>query len=113
MIRKDKDATTMMGFTDPRSFVGYRIHPETHHACIYLFGDDVTQIRRVIFDREQGICWRCRAYYGWEQGELRHLVGGLGLQRCWCHENLGWGCPACHKTEHVQVRSDKRRPAAA
>jgi hypothetical protein len=75
----DKEATAARAFTDKKSYVGQRIHPETDHQCVYLFGDDVTQVRRRIFDRERGRCWNCGAYYGWDWGELRHLEGATRL----------------------------------
>lgn len=103
-MKRDKQLTEMMGFTDKRSYMGQRIHPNTKHQCQYLFGDDVTQVRRLVFDRERGRCWNCGAYYGWDYGHLRHIVGGRGLQRCFCLENLGWGCPKCHSREHVRVK---------
>ncbi len=93
---KNPEATALANFTDKRSYVSFRIHPGSRHPCQFLKGDDVEQIRRLIFEREKGRCWKCGAYYGWEYGHLRHLKGGIGADRCWCPENLGWGCPKCH-----------------
>jgi 5-methylcytosine-specific restriction endonuclease McrA len=97
------EATKEANFTDHRSYVSSRQHPGSDHACMYLKGDDVAQARRRVFERERGRCWKCGAYYGWEFGHLRHLHGGNGEERCWCDENLGWGCPKCHMAEHGRV----------
>ena len=106
-FKPDPVATAEAGFTDHRSYVSFRLHPDTNHPCVFLKGDDATQMRRVIFEREKGICWRCKRFVDWEWGELRHLKGGNGAGRCWCPENLGWGCGPCHRTEHVQVGGSK------
>ena len=107
-FKRDKVATVHANFLDPRSYVSHRIHPGTAHPCQYLKGKDVEIIRLLVFEKEQGRCWNCGAYYGWNYGELRHLRGGGGAERCWCAENLGWGCPKCHRTEHVRVRFGER-----
>jgi len=104
MIRRDKAATQMAGFLDKRSYISFRIHPGTQHACIFLKGKDVEVMRRLVFQREQGHCQVCRAYYGWNYGEMDHIVGGRGPQRCWCAENLRWLCPEHHRARHVLVR---------
>lgn len=96
----NREATKAAAFLDRRSYVSLRIHPATEHPCIFLKGKDVEIVRLRIFEREKGRCWNCGAYYGWNYGELRHLEGGNGAERCWCDENLGWGCPKCHHLEH-------------
>ncbi len=110
-VRKDKALTAERRFLDPKSYIGQRVHPGTDHPCQYLKGKDVGVVRLLIFERERGRCWNCGAYYGWDYGELRHLKGGLGLERCWCPENLGWGCPKCHRSEHVRVRWSRKQAA--
>lgn len=99
-FKKDREATRKAKFLDARSYVSLRIHPETRHACVFLKGKDVESVRNRIFARERGRCWNCGAYYGLQWGELRHLKGGNGADRCYCDENLGWGCPKCHTLEH-------------
>jgi len=101
--RRDDAATKAAAFLCPRySYISRRIHPgsDPPHQCQYLAGDDVGVMRERIFKREEGRCWNCGAYYGLNYGELRHLVGGDKYSRCWCPENLGWGCPKCHRIEH-------------
>jgi 5-methylcytosine-specific restriction endonuclease McrA len=99
MIKVDPEATAQARFRDPRSYVGFRTHPETEHACVYLFGEDVGERRDAIREKYEGNCSYCGEYC-WFSGELHHKVGGLGPQRCWCFENLTWSCKRCHEAEH-------------
>jgi len=115
MVRRDEELTRMMGFTDKRSYVhASRVHPGTSHRCQYLAGDDVAQIRRVIYDRDNHRCQLRLVCTGvqplpfegsiYERAHLEHEKGGNGLQRCWCHENVRISCYACH------VVKDGRQP---
>jgi 5-methylcytosine-specific restriction endonuclease McrA len=113
-VKADRELTQAANFTDHRSFVGQRIHPGTAHNCIYVRGDDVEQVRRRIYDRDGGRCTlkiQCAGakvlpFDGtvWERWHLEHEVGGLGLSRCWCDENLRGTCNPCHRLK------DKRDP---
>lgn len=103
-MKKDKALTAEREFLDPRSYIGQRIHPGTTHQCVYLKGKDVGVVRLEVFERDEGICWNCGTYCDWNDGEMHHLVGGLGAQRCWCLANLGWNCRKCHRLKHVGVR---------
>ena len=104
MLRRDKELTAMRKFNDPRSFVANWKHPGTEHPCVYLKGRDVGERRQIVYDEAKGRCFYCGAWYGPNYGELHHLRGGLGNQRCWCIENLAWVCPRCHRTHHGHTR---------
>lgn len=101
-MKRDVQLTKAAKFLDPRSFIVQNLHPNTNHACVYLKGKDVGPARLRIFERDKGRCQACGAWYGWDWGELHHLKGGLGLQRCWCPENLAWSCPKCHRSVHAR-----------
>jgi hypothetical protein len=107
-FKPNREATAAQGFLNTGSYVSFRLHPGTDHPCQFLKGKDVEVIRLAVFEREKGRCWNCGAYYGWNYGHLRHLAGGNGARRCWCPENLGWGCPKCHKSEHVRPMWTKK-----
>jgi len=107
-FKRDRVATAHANFLDSRSYVSHRLHPSTEHPCIYLKGKDVGVARLQVFEREKGICWNCGKYCGWDEGEMHHLVGGLGAKRCWCQANLGWNCRKCHREKHVRVRWRKK-----
>jgi len=109
--KRDKQATELRGFLDPRSYVSHRIHPGTEHPCEFLYGRDVGVARLEVFAREKGRCWSCLTECNWDIGEMHHLKGGLGAQRCECLENLRWSCPHCHRAKHVQVQWTKRASA--
>ena len=104
MIKVDKEATRAAKFHDLRSYIATWLHPNTTHACRYLYGEDVQDQRYHVFEVDQGKCFNCGAWYGPRSGELHHRQGGLGRQRCWCLENLAWSCPKCHRAQHVQTR---------
>jgi hypothetical protein len=77
----DRQATAEARFQDSRSYV-------KHDGHQYLFGDDVTQRRSEIYERDKGMCQlriskRCIAYPGWH-GHLHHVEGGNTDDRCWC-----------------------------
>ena len=107
-MKRDRALTESADFLDKRSYIGQRVHPGTDHQCDYLRGDDARLRRMDVFVRDHGRCQNCGAWYGWEWGEMHHLKGGLGLDRCWCMENLAWSCPQCHRSKHVQPMWSKR-----
>lgn len=124
MPKADRALTEAANFTDPRSFVGQRIHPGTTHPCVYVRGDDVEQVRRKIYDRDGGRCTLKLQCSGakvlpfdgtvYERWHLEHEKGGLGLQRCWCPENLRGACWTCHKIkDNRDPRWAKRLIASA
>jgi hypothetical protein len=103
MIRKDKEATIAQQYLDRRSYVANWKHEGTNHGCVYLFGEDMSARRVQIFEREKGKCQNCGFWTGPHWGELHHIKGGLGNQRCSCFENLAWSCAKCHHSKHIQV----------
>jgi 5-methylcytosine-specific restriction endonuclease McrA len=121
-VKRDKQLTDSTDFLDPRSFIGKRIHPGTSHPCLYLKGDDVGVVRRAIYARDGGRCTLKLQCSGakvlpfdgsvFERWHLEHETGGLGLQRCWCPENLRGACWACHKIkDNRDPRWTVRAPA--
>lgn len=113
MSKRDRQATELAEFSDPRSFVGKRKHPGTDHPCIYLRGDDVGVLRQRIYERDAHRCTLKLACDGtrelpydgtiWERWHLEHEQGGLGLDRCWCDENVRGACAACHFVKDGRV----------
>lgn len=109
MMRVNAEETRKREFLDHRSHV----HNNGH---IYLFGRDVQIVRLRIYERDKGICQlrlaNCKGFADWDSGgEMHHLNGGLGLQRCWCDHNLAWVCFSCHRNNHVRVKWGTRIPA--
>ena len=100
---KDLPATAMQGFTDKRSYV--RLDGKR-----FLFGDDLTQLRRSVFDRDKYTCWgdvedglRCGRTVTWESGHLHHIhERGKGGDDS--AGNLVTLCPDCHARLHVRPR---------
>jgi len=106
--KRDEQATKAAKFLNRESWIGKRLHPGTNKPCQYLKGRDVEFVRMRVFERDKGRCRACGRLVDWDWGELHHLVGGLGLQRCWCEANLAWSCASCHRKEHVQVQWTRR-----
>lgn len=106
MLRVDKEATKQAKFLDPRSYIGNRIHPGTSHPCVYLRGEDRSYRRDEVRLIAQGKCTDCGVYC-WIDGEMDHVEGGLGTQRCDCFENLSWRCGSrynnCHTKKHGRI----------
>ena len=100
-MKADRALTLAMKFQNPKSFIGQRIHPGTNHQCVYLKGKDVGPARLAIYERDKGLCQTCGRHADWDDGEMHHKAGGLGLQRCSCAENLEWQCGPCHRRKHV------------
>lgn len=113
-MKADRELTEAANFIDPESFWGQRIHPGTKHPCLYVRGRDVKPVRQRIYDRDGGRCTlklkcdgtRVLSFDGdiYERWHLEHKEGGLGLQRCWCNENLRGACFECH------IAKDGRQP---
>lgn len=106
MLRINKEATKQAGFRDPWSYVSFRVHPGMEHACVYLFGEDRGERRAEVRFHYRGRCVDC-GIYCWIRGEMDHVEGGLGPQRCDCYENLRWRCgPSannCHAKKHRRI----------
>jgi hypothetical protein len=83
MIENQRDKTTTMKlrrlkvFDDPRSFVSISGHR-------YLEGWDRTMLRERVF-AEQKRCAICNEALAPGQGDLEHIKGGNGPQRCDCY----------------------------
>lgn len=90
-------ATEAKNYLDPRSFVSLDSHE-------YLYGDDIGERRREVWERAHGYCEvkqapGCSGLVSWIYGELHHKQGGL-VGRNDDMENLLWSCMACHRYEH-------------
>lgn len=95
--KRDWAETAARGFKDPRSYVGFRVHPGTSHCCVYLFGRDVSEVRWRIYQRDEGKCFKCGEFVEFFFAELEHEVGGDSRDRCYCDENLRIADGACHR----------------
>jgi hypothetical protein len=111
MLSRDPELTQAMYATGifqdqrQRSYIAYHIHPGTNHRCRYTFGLDVYTVREEIHLRSGGFCEGCeRKHYIGKEGQLHHIQGGRGKQRCWCAENLQWVCQRYHRQRHVHTR---------
>lgn len=93
---RDEAATAARCFAHPDSHVSNAGHE-------YLEGIDKTRRRSEVMWRDGRRCWKCGELAGWQQGEMHHVRGGNGPQRCDCLHNLKWSCGPCHREEHVQV----------
>ena len=105
-MKKDLQRTAEAKFKDKRSYWSREGH-------LYVRGEDVGPVRDWIYERDAGWCKLqlsrdCRNYRGSsipkDEFELHHIVGGLGLKRCWCEHNLQVACRACHRAAHVAPR---------
>lgn len=110
----DREETDAMKFKDPRSYV--------RRGKTYRFGEDVLDLRTLLFERSKGYCEmitrgylnaRCQRNISWETFEMHHepprSQGGDDSL-----EGVLASCKRCHVSRHGRViRSDKRRPAAA
>ena len=118
----DREATALAGFVDPRSYVKRAKDGEMQS---YRFGDDMTILRRRVFERSRGYCEmpisgytngiRCQRNIDWETMELDHnpslAQGGDDSE-----EGTRAICRRCHVARHNRsVRSDRgeRRAKAA
>lgn len=94
-MKRDVQRTAEAKFKDKRSYWSREGH-------LYVRGKDVGPVRDRIFERDRGICqlrisWACWGAMDKGMCHLEHLVGGLGLKRCWCDHNLRISCPPCHR----------------
>jgi hypothetical protein len=98
LIENQIDKTTTMKlrrlkvFDDPGSYVSISGH-------VYLEGWDRTMLRERVF-AEQKVCALCGLPLAPHQGDLEHINGGLGPQRCDCYHTL----LADGKTRHTNVQ---------
>jgi hypothetical protein len=95
--KRDNTETMARNFMDDRSFVCLQGHE-------YLYGDDIGDRRREVFERAKGKCELknspfCAGFTNWVDGEMHHKQGGL-VGRNDDMENLLWACPNCHSWEH-------------
>jgi len=105
----DREATAAAGFADNRSYI--------RKGKTFLFGDDMTELRRDVFERSKGFCeqrvngilgGRCQRNISWETMELDHqpslAQGGDDTP-----EGTVASCRRCHQQRHNrQVKSDRR-----
>lgn len=94
---RDEGATGLREFSSPDSYVSSDGHE-------YLAGADRSARRLEVYRRDRGRCWKCGERIPWEFGEMDHIEGGLGAQRCDCLHNLRWACGEDHRDKHVAVR---------
>jgi hypothetical protein len=95
--KRDNTETMARNFMDDRSFVSMDGHD-------YLYGDDIGDRRREVWERAHGYCEvkqapGCSGLVSWVDGEMHHKQGGL-VGRNDDMENLLWSCMACHRYEH-------------
>jgi hypothetical protein len=108
MPKIDREKTQAAEFLDHRSYWNQNGH-------VYLHGKDVEIVRLRIYERDNGICQLrlpgCKGRADWDYGgEMHHIKGGLGLQRCSCDHNLQWVCFSCHRNSHVRVKWRTQTP---
>ena len=97
-MKRDPDLTAAANLTDKRSY----IRPDGRAV---LFGDDMTQLRRRVFDRSGGRCEcfgecmvhivRCPAEINWFTMELSHKIP-RSKGRDDRETNVIASCHACH-----------------
>jgi HNH endonuclease len=102
----DREATTAAGFADKRSYIK---RSRDGGNRTFLFGDDMTQLRRRVFERSRGYCEmpvngftsavRCQRNIDWETMELDHnpslAQGGDDTE-----ESTRAICRRCHVARH-------------
>jgi hypothetical protein len=68
---------------------------------LFLAGDDVSHMRRLVFQKSHGKCAekKCRKPIEWETFEMDHIVSGL-VGRCDDITNLQALCHPCHVKKH-------------
>ena len=99
MLRRHNELTELNlrsgVFKDKESMVAFHYHKDTQHHCVYLAGEDVKICRQRLVREAEGKCEDCGVFVG-NFGEMDHVEGGFGPQRCWCDENLRYRCHECH-----------------
>lgn len=102
---KDEAATAVSGFCDRRSYV--RLDGKR-----FLFGDDLEQLRRQVFERDGYRCTderdgeRCGRFVTWEgtfAGHMHHIIP-RGKRGDDSMSNLVTLCPGCHSRLHVRPK---------
>lgn len=101
----DEQATEDARFEDPLSYI-------THDGHEFLFGFDVGNRRREVYERDGGVCQGrgCGKRVSWYEAHMHHRKGG-NFGRCTCMHNLEIQCSACHAKEHVRVMWTKNDPS--
>lgn len=119
----DREATAAAEFLDRRSYI--KRSRKTGESLTFLFGEDMTALRKRVFERSRGYCempiagyaggLRCQRNITWETAELDHnpslAQGGDDTE-----EGTRIICRRCHLARHNRsVRSDRgeRRAKAA
>lgn len=103
-FKRDVTETIARNFRDKRSFIAL------NSGCEVLFGLDMVERRREVYERAKGRCearphsWRCKGFATWENGELHHTKIHDG-RRCSCFSALEFRSRACHSKAH-----EKRNP---
>jgi hypothetical protein len=114
---KDEEATKAAGFLDPRSYIK---RSRDGGNRTFLFGDDMTQLRRRVFERSRGYCEmpvngftsavRCQRNIDWETFELDHnpslAQGGDDTE-----EGTRALCRRCHTMRHNRITKFRRANA--
>ena len=104
----DAEATALAGFTDHRSYIKRNKDGDSQ---TFLFGDDLTQLRRRAFDRSRGFCemplrgftgQRCNRNISWETGELHHRPS-LSQGGDDSLEGVLFICRRCHVATHGRI----------
>jgi hypothetical protein len=94
MAKRNNPETIARNFMDDDSYVGLDGHE-------YLYGDDVGDRRREVYERAKSRCEMCGKYTSWVDGEMHHKTPGLmGAKRPDDLDLLVWACQACHRYEH-------------
>lgn len=105
--KRDNTETMARNFMDEDSYVGMDGHE-------YLYGDDVGDRRREVYERAKAVCEFCGKYASWVDGEMHHKMPGLmGAKRPDDLDLLVWACQECHRAEHKerspQFRAERER----
>ncbi len=103
-FRRDREATLVAAFLDPRSFVSLptvACQPERGRiAHRILYGDDVGLVRKRVFARNKN-CYFCGKPC--KETDDMHHIRNKPSERCWCDENLAmahkWTCHSLHHTQ--------------
>jgi hypothetical protein len=97
--KRDNQATAAANFSDPRSFI------RLSDGKLILYGkEDWAEQRTLVWNRDLGVCQRCRRSD--ENWQVHHIIprGKGGSDDL---ENLETICWKCHTAEHVQVKWSK------
>jgi len=114
----DKEATEAAHFDDPRSYIK---RSKDGELLTYLFGVDMTALRKAAFERSKGFCevpihgfngHRCNRNVDWETAELHHAPpksqGGDDSLA-----SVLISCRRCHVAAHNRVTKFTNRSLRA